>query len=43
MKFYVIDDDWVAKFDTTTWGWIHLILGIVLIASVSAVAMILKG
>ena len=32
-EFYVIDQDWVAKFDVTTWGWIHLILGIILIAS----------
>lgn len=32
-EFYVIDDDWVAKFDVTAWGWIHLILGIVLVAS----------
>ena len=32
-EFYVIDQDWVAKFDVTTWGWIHLIVGIILIAS----------
>lgn len=31
--FYVIGQEWVFKFDTTTWGWIHLILGIILIAS----------
>jgi hypothetical protein len=30
-EFYVIDDDWVVKFDVTTWGWIHLILGVVLV------------
>jgi hypothetical protein len=26
--FYVVTQEWVFKFDTTTWGWIHLILGI---------------
>jgi hypothetical protein len=31
--FYVITQEWVFKFDVTTWGWIHLILGIILIAS----------
>ena len=31
--FFVVTQEWVFKFDTTTWGWIHLILGIVLIAS----------
>jgi len=32
-EFYVIDADWVAKFDVTAWGWIHIILGIVLVLS----------
>ena len=32
-EFYVIDDDWVVKFDVTAWGWIHIILGIILVAS----------
>lgn len=32
-EFYVIDDDWVVKFDVTAWGWIHVVLGIVLVAS----------
>ena len=32
-EFYVNDEDWVAKFDVTAWGWIHLILGVILIAS----------
>ena len=27
--FYVTTQKWVFKFDVTTWGWIHLILGIV--------------
>lgn len=31
--FFVLGDDYVFKFDVTTWGWIHIILGIVLIAS----------
>jgi hypothetical protein len=31
--FYVISEGWVFEFDVTAWGWIHLILGLVLIAS----------
>ena len=27
--FYVITQEWVFKFDTTVWGWTHMILGIV--------------
>jgi len=27
--FYVVGEEWVFTFDVTTWGWIHLILGIV--------------
>jgi hypothetical protein len=32
-NFYVVTQEWIFEFDTTTWGWIHLILGIILIAS----------
>jgi hypothetical protein len=32
-EFYVIGQEWVFEFNVTTWGWIHLLLGIVLIAS----------
>jgi hypothetical protein len=28
-NFYVITREYVFKFDTTTWGWIHLIVGVV--------------
>ena len=28
-KFYVVGKEYVLQFDTTTWGWIHLLLGIV--------------
>jgi hypothetical protein len=28
-KFYVVGPEYVFQFDVTTWGWIHLILGIV--------------
>ncbi|HLN77756.1 MAG TPA: hypothetical protein VK204_11980 [Nocardioidaceae bacterium] len=28
-NFYVIGQDYVFKFDVTTWGWIHLIAGII--------------
>ena len=29
--FYVVGTKWVFTFDTTTWGWIHLLLGIVVL------------
>ena len=28
-QFYVVGQEWVFQFDATTWGWIHLLLGIV--------------
>ena len=30
-EFYVIGIDYVFKFDVTTWGWIHILGGIILI------------
>ncbi len=27
-QFYVVGTEWIFQFDTTTWGWIHLTLGI---------------
>ena len=32
-EFYVITREWVFEFDITAWGWIHLIIGVILIAS----------
>ena len=32
-QFFVVGAEWTFKFDVTTWGWIHLILGIVVLAS----------
>ena len=32
-EFFVVTQEWVFEFDITAWGWIHLILGAVLIAS----------
>ena len=29
--FYVVGQKWVATFDVTAWGWIHLLLGIAVI------------
>jgi hypothetical protein len=28
---YVVGQEWVFQFDTTQWGWVHLILGAVLL------------
>ena len=32
-EFYVIGREYVFEFDATTWGWIHLIIGVVVFAS----------
>jgi hypothetical protein len=32
-EFYVVGSEWVFKFDITTWGWIHIVLGVVLLLS----------
>ena len=32
-EFYEAARKWIFQFDTSTWGWIHLILGIVILAS----------
>ena len=29
--FYVVGEEYIFQFDVTTWGWIHLILGIVVV------------
>jgi vacuolar-type H+-ATPase subunit I/STV1 len=30
-QFYVATEEYIFQFDTSTWGWIHLILGIVVL------------
>ena len=32
-EFYVVGSKWVFQFDATTWGWIHLLVGVVVLAS----------
>jgi len=32
-SFYVAGQEWLFDFDVTAWGWIHLVWGIVLMAS----------
>jgi len=27
--FYVVGQEWIFSFDVTTWGWIHLVVGLV--------------
>jgi hypothetical protein len=27
-EFYVVTEKWVFQFDATTWGWIHIIVGL---------------
>jgi hypothetical protein len=29
--FYVVGEEYIFQFDVTTWGWIHLLLGIVVV------------
>lgn len=31
--FYVATPNWLFKFDATTWGWIHLLTGIVILVA----------
>jgi hypothetical protein len=30
-EFYVVGEKWVFNFNVTTWGWIHLVFGIVVL------------
>ena len=32
-EFYVVGEKYIFQFDTTTWGWIHLVVGIVVLAA----------
>lgn len=32
-EFYIVTLRWIFQFDVSVWGWIHLILGIVILAS----------
>jgi hypothetical protein len=32
-EFFVATPEYVFQFDTTTWGWIHLVLGVVVLAA----------
>ena len=36
-EFFVVAQDWIYKFDVTTWSWIHLLLGIVILGAGFAV------
>ena len=32
-EFYAITPEYVVQFDATTWGWIHLIIGLIVLAA----------
>lgn len=32
-EFYVVGEEYIFQFDITTWGWIHLIVGVVILAA----------
>lgn len=36
-EFFVVSQEYVFRFDATSWGWIHLVLGIVIAAAGSGV------
>jgi hypothetical protein len=36
-EFFVVSPNYLYKFDATTWGWIHLILGVILVLAGIAV------
>jgi hypothetical protein len=29
-EFYVVGEEWVFQFDITTWGWVHLLVGVLI-------------
>ena len=31
--FYVVGQEYIFQFDVTTWGWIHLVLGVVILVA----------
>ena len=31
--FYVVGQEWIFSFDVTTWGWVHLLVGILVAAA----------
>ena len=37
-EFYVVTQKWLFQFDVTTWGWVHILLG--LIAAATGVALL---
>ena len=32
-EFYAVTPNYVLQFDATTWGWVHLIIGLVVMAA----------
>ena len=32
-EFYVVTPEYVFQFDVTTWGWVHLLVGVLLLAA----------
>ncbi len=32
-EFYVVGEEYIFQFDITTWGWIHLLVGLVILAA----------
>ena len=32
-SFFGVTQEWIFEFSTTTWGWIHLVLGIIILFS----------
>ena len=32
-EFYVVGEEYIFQFDITTWGWIHLVVGVVILAA----------
>ena len=31
--FYVVGEKWTFSFDVTTWGWVHLVMGVIVAAA----------
>ena len=42
-EFYVVTEKWLFQFDVTTWGWIHILIGLIGAATGVALLTALSG
>ena len=42
-EFYTVTPNYVLEFDVTAWGWIHLLLGVIVIFAATACSPVRRG